>query len=146
MCVKEHLLPLAGTLSYLFNTFKPGMKFSDVIRDAKVRGRSWKCARVCVWVCVCVRPCACGVYGICDAKALKTRPPAVKYKYVLCVLRGGVVNGAEASPSPPPPLSCALLKLLTRASAVLHRLPGAGLARGARRQIQSVASPSSHAE
>ena len=25
-----------GTLSYLFNTFKPGMKFSDVILDAKV--------------------------------------------------------------------------------------------------------------
>jgi homoserine dehydrogenase len=25
----------SGTLSYLFNTFKPGMKFSDVINDAK---------------------------------------------------------------------------------------------------------------
>ena len=26
----------SGTLSYLFNTYKPGMKFSDVIDDAKV--------------------------------------------------------------------------------------------------------------
>jgi len=28
----------SGTLSYLFNTFKPGMKFSDVIADAKEKG------------------------------------------------------------------------------------------------------------
>lgn len=28
----------SGTLSYIFNTFKPGMKFSDVINDAKVKG------------------------------------------------------------------------------------------------------------
>ena len=26
----------SGTLSYIFNTYKPGMKFSDVIDDAKV--------------------------------------------------------------------------------------------------------------
>jgi hypothetical protein len=29
----------SGTLSYLFNTFKPGMKFSDVIADAKEKVR-----------------------------------------------------------------------------------------------------------
>ena len=28
----------SGTLSYLFNTYKPGMKFSDVITDAKEKG------------------------------------------------------------------------------------------------------------
>lgn len=28
----------SGTLSYLFNTFKPGMKFSDVIADANAKG------------------------------------------------------------------------------------------------------------
>jgi len=28
----------SGTLSYIFNTFKPGMKFSDVIADAKEKG------------------------------------------------------------------------------------------------------------
>ena len=28
----------SGTLSYIFNTFKPGMKFSDVINDAKEKG------------------------------------------------------------------------------------------------------------
>ena len=28
----------SGTLSYIFNTFKPGMKFSDVITDAKEKG------------------------------------------------------------------------------------------------------------
>lgn len=28
----------SGTLSYLFNTYKPGMKFSDVIADAKGKG------------------------------------------------------------------------------------------------------------
>jgi len=28
----------SGTLSYLFNTYKPGMKFSDVINDAKEKG------------------------------------------------------------------------------------------------------------
>merc|ERR1719217_1708163 len=28
----------SGTLSYLFNTFKPGMKFSEVIMDAKEKG------------------------------------------------------------------------------------------------------------
>ncbi|EFJ40145.1 hypothetical protein VOLCADRAFT_31472, partial [Volvox carteri f. nagariensis] len=29
---------LSGTLSYIFNTYKPGMKFSDVVYDAKTRG------------------------------------------------------------------------------------------------------------
>eukprot|EP00195_Chlamydomonas_chlamydogama_P012101 CAMPEP_0202897424 /NCGR_PEP_ID=MMETSP1392-20130828/6184_1 /ASSEMBLY_ACC=CAM_ASM_000868 /TAXON_ID=225041 /ORGANISM="Chlamydomonas chlamydogama, Strain SAG 11-48b" /LENGTH=426 /DNA_ID=CAMNT_0049583049 /DNA_START=61 /DNA_END=1342 /DNA_ORIENTATION=- len=29
---------LSGTLSYLFNTYKPGMKFSDVVADAKAKG------------------------------------------------------------------------------------------------------------
>lgn len=28
----------SGTLSYIFNTYKPGMKFSDVIADAKDKG------------------------------------------------------------------------------------------------------------
>jgi len=28
----------SGTLSYLFNTYKPGMKFSDVVTDAKEKG------------------------------------------------------------------------------------------------------------
>jgi len=28
----------SGTLSYIFNTFEPGMKFSDVIMDAKLKG------------------------------------------------------------------------------------------------------------
>ena len=28
----------SGTLSYIFNTYKPGMKFSDVIADAKEKG------------------------------------------------------------------------------------------------------------
>ena len=28
----------SGTLSYLFNEYKPGMKFSDVIMDAKEKG------------------------------------------------------------------------------------------------------------
>ena len=28
----------SGTLSYIFNTFKAGMKFSDVIDDAKNKG------------------------------------------------------------------------------------------------------------
>ena len=28
----------SGTLSYIFNTYKPGMKFSDVITDAKEKG------------------------------------------------------------------------------------------------------------
>ena len=30
----------SGTLSYIFNTFEPGMKFSDVIMDAKKKGIS----------------------------------------------------------------------------------------------------------
>ncbi|GIL68728.1 hypothetical protein Vafri_21938 [Volvox africanus] len=29
---------LSGTLSYIFNTYKPGMRFSDVVADAKARG------------------------------------------------------------------------------------------------------------
>ncbi|KAG2449232.1 hypothetical protein HYH02_005978 [Chlamydomonas schloesseri] len=29
---------LSGTLSYIFNTYKPGMKFSDVVADAKAKG------------------------------------------------------------------------------------------------------------
>ena len=28
----------SGTLSYIFNTYEPGMKFSDVIADAKEKG------------------------------------------------------------------------------------------------------------
>ena len=28
----------SGTLSYIFNTYKPGMKFSEVIADAKGKG------------------------------------------------------------------------------------------------------------
>merc|ERR1712185_719001 len=28
----------SGTLSYIFNTYQPGMKFSDVITDAKEKG------------------------------------------------------------------------------------------------------------
>ncbi|GFR49787.1 hypothetical protein Agub_g11724 [Astrephomene gubernaculifera] len=29
---------LSGTLSYIFNTYKPGMRFSDVVADAKAKG------------------------------------------------------------------------------------------------------------
>jgi aspartokinase/homoserine dehydrogenase 1 len=29
---------LSGTLSHIFNTYAPGMAFSDVVRDAKARG------------------------------------------------------------------------------------------------------------
>ncbi|GLI63591.1 hypothetical protein VaNZ11_006540 [Volvox africanus] len=29
---------LSGTLSYIFNTYKPGMRFSDVVTDAQARG------------------------------------------------------------------------------------------------------------
>ena len=28
----------SGTLSYIFNTWKPGMKFSDVVKEAKDKG------------------------------------------------------------------------------------------------------------
>lgn len=29
---------LSGTLSYIFNTYRAGMKFSDVVADAKAKG------------------------------------------------------------------------------------------------------------
>ena len=46
----------SGTLSYLFNTFKPGMKFSEVIADANAKGFTepdprYLCVHACTHVC-----------------------------------------------------------------------------------------------
>ena len=44
----------SGTLSYLFNTFKPGMKFSEVIADANAKGFTEPDPRyLCMHACMC---------------------------------------------------------------------------------------------
>ena len=47
----------SGTLSYLFNTFKPGMKFSEVIADANAKGFTepdprYLCVHACMQACM----------------------------------------------------------------------------------------------
>jgi aspartokinase/homoserine dehydrogenase 1 len=52
----------SGTLSYIFNTFEPGMKFSDVIMDAKKKGftepGAQRAARACSLARLLPRPYA----------------------------------------------------------------------------------------
>ena len=70
----------SGTLSYLFNTFKPGMKFSQVIAAANAKGFTepdprYLCVHACMQVCVHAGMHACVHCMQCNAhkRAIHTR-------------------------------------------------------------------------